>query len=172
MSIKLSEDTLKQQLIGKRIKSVRLIKSLKQKELANLLATKSQTISQIENNRIYPSFNLIAMLVETLRIDAMWLLTGKGFMFSEDNRLGALSTESILKDADDTPTTPDTPDMYNLSGKPHEELQEIVKHLNERLKEASHRIGELKKELIIEKDRIIALQKTLLEQKSSYRKKS
>ena len=166
MSIK-----LKQQPIGERIKSIRLIKSLKQKELASMLATKSQTISQIENNRIYPSFNVITMLVEALRIDALWLLTGKGFMFSDEKQhASASSSESVLREEDDSQAYQESPDMCNLYGKTHRELQEIIKYLNDRLQDSTHRIGELKKELITEKDRIITLQRILLEERNSSKK--
>ena len=56
-------------LVGKKIKHLRIIHDLSQKELANLLGVKPSTISKYENNKRNISLQMIKKISEVLHCD-------------------------------------------------------------------------------------------------------
>ena len=56
-------------LVGKKIKHLRIIHDLSQKELANLLGVKPSTISKYENNKRNISLQMIKKISEALHCD-------------------------------------------------------------------------------------------------------
>jgi transcriptional regulator with XRE-family HTH domain len=70
--------------ICKRIKEVRRVKGLIQKDFSSLLGIKRTTISGIERGAITPTLPHILTISEKLGVSLPWLLTGQGAMHSKD----------------------------------------------------------------------------------------
>ena len=68
-------------MIGSRIKEYRKAKSLTQKDFAEKINIPQSTLSSIENEKWFPSSEIILSLVQNTDINLYWLLTGKGEMF-------------------------------------------------------------------------------------------
>lgn len=88
--------------IGTKIKSVRLMRGLSQKQLANLAGVTPSTISQVEKNLIYPSLPALFRMAESLSVEASTLLKDHGLkrnthVFSADQR-STIALERVFKD--------------------------------------------------------------------------
>lgn len=76
-------------IIGKRIKELRNIKHLTQKELAKL-ANFSGSISELENGKYLPSAETLLVISKALDCSIEWILTGED-RISEKNTRPAIS---------------------------------------------------------------------------------
>jgi len=80
--------------LGAKIKSLRLMRGLSQKELASLTGVTPSTISQVEKNLIYPSLPALFRIAESLSIQMSALFqdqdsTQRTYIFPEESRLSA-----------------------------------------------------------------------------------
>lgn len=71
-------------LFGKRLSKFRKFLELSQKEFADRLNVHQVTIARYETNKIKPTSEFMERLVDVYNINANWLLTGKGEMFTEE----------------------------------------------------------------------------------------
>ena len=90
--------------IGARFKKMREFLKLSQRELAKKLKILPSSLSQIENGKIYPTIELIYLLIERYRLNASWLIKGDGDIFltaldtlSEIRGEGRLDDEKYIK---------------------------------------------------------------------------
>lgn len=64
--------------LGAKIKRIRLMRGLSQKQLAALTGVTPSTISQVEKNQIYPSLPALFRIAESLSVEAAAFLKGHG----------------------------------------------------------------------------------------------
>lgn len=91
---------------GSRLKLARTLKGLSQQELGNIVGLTKQSISRVENDKIFVSKEILCNLIINLHININFLLVGKGEMFiPESTEISAISkteiaqeVEKILKD--------------------------------------------------------------------------
>ncbi len=88
--------------LGAKIKSIRLMRGISQKELAELTGVTPSTISQVEKNLIYPSLPALFRIAESLTVEVGTLFKEHGaeknvYVYSADNR----STTSLNKSVKD-----------------------------------------------------------------------
>lgn len=88
--------------IGDRLKHLRKIEGMTQKDIADRTNIKRGNVSHYENNKIMPSAETIIELSKLFKVSTDWLLTGKGSteeVAQEDNVsssiLGELTNEDI-----------------------------------------------------------------------------
>lgn len=91
--------------LGARIKSMRLMCGLSQKDLAALTGVTPSTISQVEKNLIYPSIPALFRIAEGLSVDVAAFFKGSGtandvYVYPEATR-SAASLSRIVKDSAD-----------------------------------------------------------------------
>ncbi len=72
---------------GKRIALVRKEVGLSSKEFAAVFGMTQGNISQIENNKLRPSVEMLAEIYKKWRFSPEWLLTGEGNMFPDSVRV-------------------------------------------------------------------------------------
>ncbi|MEO5358469.1 MAG: helix-turn-helix domain-containing protein [Nitrospirae bacterium YQR-1] len=72
------ENIINTHTIGDRIKKIRHILNLKQKDMAEILSVGQSLISLIENNSINLTSEHFIILTNKLKININWLLTGEG----------------------------------------------------------------------------------------------
>jgi transcriptional regulator with XRE-family HTH domain len=70
-------------LIGARIKAIREALGLTQKELAQALNISGPSLSEFENGKHYPNFDLIYHINREYNVNLYYLLYGEGEMFEE-----------------------------------------------------------------------------------------
>lgn len=70
--------------IGDRIKLLRKTLNLSQTAVAKRIDIANASLSQLENNITKPSLNTIRELGVAYNVNANWLLTGEGEMFTEE----------------------------------------------------------------------------------------
>jgi len=88
--------------LGAKIKSVRLMRGISQKDLAGLTGVTPSTISQVEKNLIYPSLPALFRIAESLSIEVATLFKEHGaqqnvYVYPVDSR-SATSLAKIVKD--------------------------------------------------------------------------
>lgn len=88
--------------LGAKIKSVRLMRGISQKELASLTGVTPSTISQVEKNLIYPSIPALFRIAESLSVEVATLFKEHGaqqnvYVYPVDSR-SATSLAKIVKD--------------------------------------------------------------------------
>jgi transcriptional regulator with XRE-family HTH domain len=64
--------------IGDRLKHLRKIEGMTQKDIADRTNIKRGNVSHYENNKIMPSAETIIELSKLFKVSTDWLLTGKG----------------------------------------------------------------------------------------------
>lgn len=69
--------------IAEKFKSIRKSKDFTQQALADILNVTKQNIANIEGSLQKPSIDLIKKLIETLNINANWLIADKGSMYNQ-----------------------------------------------------------------------------------------
>ena len=79
--------------IGSRFKKMRDSLKLSQRQLAEELKILPATLSQIENGKVFPSYESICLLVINYRLNACWLIAGEGDMF-----LTVIDTLSLIRE--------------------------------------------------------------------------
>jgi len=77
--------------IGKRIKKVREVLNLTQKELCNIIGIGRAILTKYENGDLIPSQKFLKLLKYELKVNPNWILTGEGEMFLNDEK------EKIIK---------------------------------------------------------------------------
>ena len=90
--------------LGAKIKSVRLMRGISQKELAELTGVTPSTISQVEKNLIYPSLPALFRIAESLSVEVATLFKEHGvqqnvYVYPVDSR----SATSLPKMSKTTP---------------------------------------------------------------------
>ena len=88
--------------LGAKIKSVRLMRGISQKELAGLTGVTPSTISQVEKNLIYPSLPALFRIAESLSVEVATLFKEHGaqqnvYVYSVGSR-SATSLAKMVKD--------------------------------------------------------------------------
>jgi transcriptional regulator with XRE-family HTH domain len=73
-------------LIGDRIKQIRKINGLNQKEFANLIGISQGTLSDIENGKCNPSAETLLSLKMKYSVDINWLLLGNSDLSVQSNK--------------------------------------------------------------------------------------
>ena len=91
--------TKKEESIGARIKRLRHVLGLSQRQLAEELGMHIITISRYEREEWKPSSKFIDLLREKFKVNPLWLLTGEGNMFlgSENLLPNSLSLEALVE---------------------------------------------------------------------------
>lgn len=89
--------------LGAKIKSIRLMRGISQKELAALTGVTPSTISQVEKNLIYPSLPALFRIAESLTVEVATLFKEHGaeknvYVYSADSRT-ATSLNNNAKDS-------------------------------------------------------------------------
>ena len=69
----------------KRIKEIRILLKLSQKEFGYKLSVSRDVIANIENNRVKPQKIFIQQLCSTFSVNQHWLETGEGDIFLNKN---------------------------------------------------------------------------------------
>jgi transcriptional regulator with XRE-family HTH domain len=77
--------------IGKRIKKVREVLNLTQKELCDIIGIGRAILTKYENGDLIPSQKFLKLLKYELKVNPNWILTGEGEMFLNDEK------EKIIK---------------------------------------------------------------------------
>jgi len=72
--------------VGRRIKEIRLVRGLTQKEFANSLGIVQGFLSGIEREKKTPSDTLLIALCNLYEINETWLVTGEGEMYRASRR--------------------------------------------------------------------------------------
>ena len=72
--------------IGKRIKKVREVLNLTQKELCNIIGIGRAILTKYENGDLIPSQKFLKLLRYELKVNPNWILTGEGEMFLNDEK--------------------------------------------------------------------------------------
>lgn len=80
--------------IGKRIKNIREMKTLTQKEFGEQIGVSRDVIGNIEYGRVEVKENIIKLVILMFNINEDWLRTGKGEMFIDPD---ILSLEGYIK---------------------------------------------------------------------------
>lgn len=88
--------------LGAKIKSIRLMRGISQKELAGLTGVTPSTISQVEKNLIYPSLPALFRIAESLSVEVATLFKEYGaqknvYVYPVDSR-SATSLAKVVKD--------------------------------------------------------------------------
>jgi len=91
--------------LGAKIKSIRLMRGLSQKHLADLTGVTPSTISQVEKNLIYPSLPALFRIAESLAIEVATLFKDHGleknlFVYHAEQRSTAVLDNFAKEDAD------------------------------------------------------------------------
>lgn len=103
--------------LGSKIKSVRLMRGISQKELAELTGVTPSTISQVEKSLIYPSFPALFRIAESLSVEVATLFKEQGvqknvYVYPVDSRSTTTLTKNVKDNAEATLLLPpdiDTP---------------------------------------------------------------
>lgn len=86
---------------GSRLKLVRTLKGLSQQELGNIIGLTKQSISRVENDKIFVSKEILCNLIVNLKININYLLVGQGTAFiPEDNEISATSKSEIAQEVE------------------------------------------------------------------------
>lgn len=80
---------------GERLKQFRLAQGMKANQFAEVVGISQSSLSEIENQNTNPSAETLSLVVRNTNINAFWLLTGEGTMFSEIGEKKPLTTISI-----------------------------------------------------------------------------
>lgn len=70
--------------LGEKIKKIRQLKGLTQREYGDLLGVKQGHVSALEKGESYPSKTLILHMCNIFRVNSKWLLGDDGDIFIED----------------------------------------------------------------------------------------
>lgn len=90
---------------GKRLKQARQLKELSQEDFGKILGLTKQSISRVENDKIFVSKEILCNMIVNFNLNINYLLTGKGQMFLPEIEESAtskteiaLEVEKILKE--------------------------------------------------------------------------
>jgi transcriptional regulator with XRE-family HTH domain len=91
--------------LGAKIKSMRMMRGISQKNLANLTGVTPSTISQVEKNLIYPSLPALFRIAESLSVEVATFFRGHGldenrYIYPEDERSTTSLKNITPQDAD------------------------------------------------------------------------
>jgi len=78
----MTEDTR----VSERIREIRATLNLSQKELASRLKISGSSLSDVENGKYPPNFELIRGMVDEFKVNIYYLLFGEGEMFIEPGK--------------------------------------------------------------------------------------
>lgn len=82
--------------IGERLKKIRSILNLQQKEFSEKVGISQGFLSELESNKKAPSYTLLIAISHVFNVNLNWLLTGEGEMFI-DKPIAQPVTEDIDK---------------------------------------------------------------------------
>ena len=87
--------------ISCRIKRIRKILGLKQKEFAEKLDVSPPSLSEIESGKYNPAIDVLIKLVKEYKVNSSYLLLGEGGMFVETDTLLFTQIEKFAVNIDD-----------------------------------------------------------------------
>ena len=82
--------------IGNRLREVRIIKNCKQREFANALWTSVVTMSEVENGKKKPGFDLLYNLSKVYNVSLEYMIHGEGPMFRDEKPVPPCSSEEDI----------------------------------------------------------------------------
>lgn len=80
---------------GKRLKQARQLKELSQEDFGKILGLTKQSISRVENDKIFVSKEILCNMIVNFNLNINYLLTGKGQMFLPEIEESATSKSEI-----------------------------------------------------------------------------
>jgi transcriptional regulator with XRE-family HTH domain len=82
--------------IGFRIRKIRSEKKLTQGEFSDMVGAKQANLSHIENRGSKITIDILNKIISNFDIDANWLLTGKGEMHRNEQKIGNISSSTVV----------------------------------------------------------------------------
>jgi transcriptional regulator with XRE-family HTH domain len=82
--------------IGFRIRKIRSEKKLTQGDFSNIIGIKQANLSHIENKGLKITIDILNKIISNFDIDANWLLTGKGEMLRNEQKIGDISNSTVV----------------------------------------------------------------------------
>lgn len=70
--------------IGQRLKCLRRSLNLTQKKFAYIIGISQGNLSEMEKDKIFPSYNTLIFIMKQFKISADWILIGKPVLFSDE----------------------------------------------------------------------------------------
>ncbi len=128
-------------MLGGRLKLLRKVLGLTQRELAQVLGVSEMTIRRYESDKFQPDADVLAKLAKEFNVNLHWLLTGEGEMFitrsmEEIPKTELLDREIIQKIFE---VLEGFYQQGLLKNVPEEELMEVVKFVYKRVKPLKER---------------------------------
>ena len=80
---------------GKRLKQARQSKELSQEDFGKIIGLTKQSISRVENDKIFVSKEILCNMIVNFNLNINYLLTGKGQMFLPELEESATSKSEI-----------------------------------------------------------------------------
>ncbi|MEN8218271.1 MAG: helix-turn-helix transcriptional regulator [Pseudomonadota bacterium] len=113
--------------LGKRVLSIRKQKNLKQKIFSELIGVTHSYLSVVEHDKQRPSLAFIMSVLKATKVNADWLLTGRGSMYppikTEKQEIKEINEDRVAYGADNSPR-PD--DLKNHWDKLNEDQKRIL----------------------------------------------
>lgn len=98
------------------------------KEFASLLGVSRQTITNITSNSVRPSLEVIEKILKQYpRVNARWLITGEGEMFSDQQQ----EPEKILKESGASYNCENCKRLNNIIEKQEKLIDQLEKRLSQ-----------------------------------------
>lgn len=88
MAIKISNSDIN---IGDRLRQIRKILNLQQKDFADKVGISQGFLSELESNKKAPSHTLLIAISHVFKVNLNWLLTGEGEMFIKEEKADKVS---------------------------------------------------------------------------------
>jgi len=82
--------------IGFRIRKIRTERNLTQDEFSNKIGIKQANLSHIENKGMKITIDILNKIISDFDIDANWLLSGKGDMYRNEQKIGDVSNSTVV----------------------------------------------------------------------------
>ncbi|WP_281884138.1 helix-turn-helix domain-containing protein [Paenibacillus sp. YYML68] len=85
-------------MLGDRIKAIRKSNKLNQVEFSRIIGVSQGTLSELELNKYYPSFETVISIIKCFNVDATWFIFGdiQSGKSSIENNMGLSSVEAVL----------------------------------------------------------------------------
>jgi transcriptional regulator with XRE-family HTH domain len=80
---------------GKRLRDVRRVLDISQKDFAAQLDVSPSFLSEIESGKTRPGYNFLLKLAAVFDVSPAWLLLGKGAMFFKDENTSAIVNDEF-----------------------------------------------------------------------------
>jgi transcriptional regulator with XRE-family HTH domain len=80
---------------GKRLRDVRRVLDISQKDFAAQLFVSPSFLSEIESGKTKPGYNFLLKLAAVFDVNPAWLLLGKGAMFFKDETASTIANDEF-----------------------------------------------------------------------------